>query len=153
MVPVSMTLSNLAKYSVTQSIAQSLCDSWASCCSNRRGLTYNVRLNLLVTETVNLGSSLNSLYIPSICNVAAVSITQWTDERSLILPGLELLWHFRKYQNRKCQKYRDILYIFYIFDIFQKMKISNKLYNNGCNTLMQYLMTISYQSLVPYIKM
>ena len=31
---------------------------------------------------------------------------------------------------------------FDIFDIFQKMKISNKLYNNGCNTLMQYLMTI-----------
>jgi len=42
------------------------------------------------------------------------------------------------------------LYIFYIFDIFQKIKISNNLYNNGCNTLMQYLMTISYQSFVPY---
>ena len=27
------------------------------------------------------------------------------------------------------------------------MKISNKLYNNGYNTLMQYLTTISYQSL------
>jgi len=38
------------------------------------------------------------------------------------------------------------------FDIFQKIKISNKLYNNGCNTLMQYLMTISYQSFVPYVK-
>jgi len=25
------------------------------------------------------------------------------------------------------------------------MKMSNKLYNNGRNTLMQYLMTISYQ--------
>ena len=37
-------------------------------------------------------------------------------------------------------------------DIIQKMKISNKLYNNGCNTLMQYLMTISYQSFVPYVK-
>jgi len=43
-------------------------------------------------------------------------------------------------------------HIFDIFDIFQKMKISNKLYNNGCNTLMQYLMTISYQSFVPYVK-
>jgi len=40
----------------------------------------------------------------------------------------------------------------YIFDIFQKMEILNKLYNNGCNTLMQYLMTISNQSFVPYIK-
>jgi len=46
----------------------------------------------------------------------------------------------------------DIFGIFDIFDIFQKMKISNKLYNNGCNTLMQYLMTISYQSFVPYVK-
>ena len=27
---------------------------------------------------------------------------------------------------------------FYIFDIFQKMKISNKLHNNGWNTLMHY---------------
>ena len=42
--------------------------------------------------------------------------------------------------------------MFDIFDIIQKMKISNKLYNNGCNTLMQYLMTISYQSFVPYVK-
>ena len=40
---------------------------------------------------------------------------------------------------------------FYFFDIFQKVKISNKLYNNRCNTLMQYLMTISYQSFVPYV--
>jgi len=32
------------------------------------------------------------------------------------------------------------------------MKISYKLYNNGCNTLMQYLMTISYQSFVPHVK-
>jgi len=31
------------------------------------------------------------------------------------------------------------------FDILQKMKISKKLYNNGCNTLVQYLMTIGYQ--------
>jgi len=42
--------------------------------------------------------------------------------------------------------------IFDILDIFQKMKISNKLCNNGCNTLMQYLMTISYQSFVPYAR-
>jgi len=41
---------------------------------------------------------------------------------------------------------------FYIFDIFQKIKISNKLYNNGCKTLMQYLMTFNYQSFVPYVK-
>jgi len=47
------------------------------------------------------------------------------------------------------QKYHDI---FDIFDIFQKTKISKKLYNNGSNTLMQYLMTISYQSFVPYAK-
>jgi len=32
------------------------------------------------------------------------------------------------------------------------MKISNTLCNNGYNTLMQYLMTISYQSFVPYVK-
>jgi len=36
---------------------------------------------------------------------------------------------------RKYQKYH-IFYIFDIFDIFQKVIISNKLYNNGCNTLM-----------------
>ena len=55
---------------------------------------------------------------------------------------------------RKYEKYR-YFYIFDIFDIidiFQKMKISNKLYNNGCNTLMQ-LMTISYQSFVPYVNL
>jgi len=46
---------------------------------------------------------------------------------------------------RKYQKYRDIFNIFDLFNIFQKMKI-------GCNTLMQYLMTISYQSFVPYVK-
>ena len=40
--------------------------------------------------------------------------------------------------------------IFDIFDTFQKKKMSNKLYNNRCNTLMQYL--ISYQSFVPYVK-
>jgi len=34
------------------------------------------------------------------------------------------------------------------FDIFQQIKISNKLYD----TLMQYVMTISYQSLVVYVK-
>jgi len=46
-----------------------------------------------------------------------------------------------------------IFFIFFdIFDIFKKIKISNKLYNNGRNTLMQYLMTISYQSFVPYVK-
>jgi len=35
----------------------------------------------------------------------------------------------------KYQKYHDIFYIFDIFHIFQKMKISNKLCNSGCNTL------------------
>ena len=56
---------------------------------------------------------------------------------------------------RKYKKYHDsfdILDIFDIFNICQKMKISNKLYNNGCNTLMQYLMTISYQSFVSHVK-
>ena len=43
----------------------------------------------------------------------------------------------------KYRKYKKYHAIFYIFDIFQKIKISNKFYNNGCNTLMQYLMTIS----------
>jgi len=33
------------------------------------------------------------------------------------------------------------------------MKIYNKLHNNGCNTLMQYLMTTSYQSFVLYRKL
>jgi len=33
MVPFRTTLSDLAKYTVTQSVAQSLCDSWASCFS------------------------------------------------------------------------------------------------------------------------
>jgi len=47
---------------------------------------------------------------------------------------------------------RHITIFFDIFDIFQKMKISNKLqaYNSGCNTLMQYLITTSYQSFVPF---
>jgi len=49
-------------------------------------------------------------------------------------------------------KISKISCFFDIFDIFQKMKIPNKLYNNGCNTLMQYLMTISYQSFVSYVK-
>jgi len=50
-------------------------------------------------------------------------------------------------------KYHDIFEnIKKYHDIFQKIKISNKLYNNGCNTLMQYLMTVSDQSFVPYVK-
>jgi len=36
------------------------------------------------------------------------------------------------------------------FDIVQKVKILNKLYNNGCNMPMQYLIIISYQSFVPH---
>ena len=73
--------------------------------------------------------------------------------------GIRGGWYFRKYQNiENITKYHDIFYIFEIFDtfdifdIFQKTKISNKLYNNGCNTLMQYLMTISYKSFVPYVR-
>jgi len=70
--------------------------------------------------------------------------------------GLENTMIFSKISKyRKYQKYHDIFDIFDIFDnfdIFQKMKISNKLHNNGCNTLMQYLMTISYQSFVPHVK-
>jgi len=38
-------------------------------------------------------------------------------------------------------------------DIFQKMKISNKLYNNGCNMLMQYLMTIVTSHLYHTLKL
>jgi len=42
-----MTLSHLAKYSMTRSVARSLCDSWASCrkspASNARHLLENVR--------------------------------------------------------------------------------------------------------------
>jgi len=45
------------------------------------------------------------------------------------------------------------IFIFDIFDAFQKMKILNKLYNNGCNTLMQYLITISYQTFVHTLKL
>jgi len=30
-----MTLSNLAKYSITRNVALSLCDSWASCTCTR----------------------------------------------------------------------------------------------------------------------
>jgi len=63
-------------------------------------------------------------------------------DRLTLTAGLENIFsNISKY--RKYQKYHDIFYIFDIFDIFQKMKISNKLYNNGYNTLMQYLMTIS----------
>jgi len=69
---------------------------------------------------------------------------------------LENIKIFRKYQN--IENIKNIVIFFYIFDIFdifdifQKMKISNELYNNGCNTLMQYLMTISNHSFVPYVK-
>jgi len=62
----------------------------------------------------------------------------------VFLAGLQNIMIFSKIS--KYQKYNKCD----IFDIFQKMKISNKLYNNGCNTLMQYLMTLSYQSFVPY---
>jgi len=56
-----------------------------------------------------------------------------------VLSGLENIMIFSKISKyRKCQNY----HIFDIFDIFWKMKISNKLYNNGCNMLMQYLITI-----------
>jgi len=54
--------------------------------------------------------------------------------------GLENIIFSKISKYRKYKKYH-IFDIFDIFDIFQKMKISNKLYNNGCNTLMQYLMT------------
>ena len=67
-----------------------------------------------------------------------------------IKSALENITIFSKISKyRKYTKYHDI---FYIFDIFQKTKISSKLYNNGCNTLIQYSMTISYQSFVPYVK-
>jgi len=50
--------------------------------------------------------------------------------------------------------FKNIFYIFFdifdIFDNFQKMKISNKLHNNGCNTLIQYLMTILVTSHLYY---
>ena len=56
-------------------------------------------------------------------------------------------------QISKLSWYFFIFSILSIFSIFsRKTKILNKLYNNGCNTLMQYLMTISYQSFVPYVK-
>ena len=72
-------------------------------------------------------------------------------------------WHqgwmiFSKITSKISQNIMIFFYIFEIFDtfdifdIFQKTKISNKLYNNGCNTLMQYLMTISYKSFVPYVR-
>jgi len=50
--------------------------------------------------------------------------------------------------------FKYFFYIFDILDIFQKMNISNKLYNNvcSCNPLMHYPMTTSYQSFVPYAK-
>jgi len=41
-------------------------------------------------------------------------------------------------------KYQKCNDIFYIFWYFRKMIISNKLHNNGCNTLVQYLMTTSH---------
>jgi len=63
--------------------------------------------------------------------------------------GLENITTFSKISKyRQYQKYH-IFYIFDIFDsfdIYQKMKISNKLYSNGCNTLIQYLMTSSVAS-------
>jgi len=57
------------------------------------------------------------------------------------------------FENIKNMKNIKIFFdIFDNFDIFKNMKIPNKLYNNGCNTLMQYLMSISYLSFVPYVK-
>ena len=48
--------------------------------------------------------------------------------------GLENIVIFSKISKyRKHQKYHDI---FDTFDIFQKMEISSKLYNNGCNVVL-----------------
>jgi len=69
---------------------------------------------------------------------------------SVFPAGLGNIMIFLKISKyRKYPKYHDI---FDIFDIFQKMKISNKLYNNGCNTLMQYLMTVSYHAVICTIR-
>ena len=75
------------------------------------------------------------------------------EKRGLTLnaPKNVLRYRVGKYHNifeniKIIKKYHDI------FEIFQKMTISNKLCNSRCNTLMQYLMTISYQSFVPHVK-
>jgi len=54
--------------------------------------------------------------------------------------GWKISWYFRKYKK------------YHIFLYFPENEIYSKLYNNGCNTLMQYLMTIIYHSFVPYVK-
>ena len=67
----------------------------------------------------------------------------------MLMSVMENIMIFSKISKyRKCKK---IIFLIF-FDILQKIKISNKLYNNRCNTLMQYLMTISYQSFEPYVK-
>jgi len=52
-----MTLSDLAKYSVTRSVARSLCDSWASCLSYAKAVCQRVSPEykpLLRTATVTI---------------------------------------------------------------------------------------------------
>jgi len=67
--------------------------------------------------------------------------------------GSENIMIFSKISKyRKYQKNIMIFFIFFIFSIFSrkwKFRIGHKC-NNGCNTLMQYLMTVSYQSFVPF---
>ena len=75
--------------------------------------------------------------------------TVWPAVSDLFL-GLENIIFSNISKYWKYQKYHDIFDIFDtfdIFDIFEKTKILNKLYNNGCNSMMQYLMTISYRYL------
>ena len=67
--------------------------------------------------------------------------------------GWKISWYFWKYQNIENIKMIMIFFIFSIFSIFfRKWKFRISCNNNGCNTLMQYLMTISYQSFVPHVK-
>ena len=44
-----MTLSDLAKYSMTRSVTRSLCDSWASCCSTREALRHGSHHCVLIS--------------------------------------------------------------------------------------------------------
>jgi len=65
-----------------------------------------------------------------------------------------MVWKYHDiFENIKISKISKISWYFFIFSIFSRdVVIVRVLYNNGYNTLMQYLMTISYQSFVLHVK-
>ena len=114
--------------------------TYSSQCSNTKSLQYNNHYPSAFDCTVLYRG--HGDLCPTACTPVSLSVElAWCLETAKGI-GLEEFLLCRsqgwKISFSKISKRR-----YHIFDIFQKMKISNKLYNNRCNTLMQYLMTIS----------